>query len=100
MALNTIINFNEEDNILVFLPEGDMDIHTSPDFKDEVIRFYEQRKTDILIDGEKLEYIDSTGLGALISILKRVKERQDEQKWNINWKVPHKDIEVRNRNFL
>ena len=43
MALNTIVNFNEEDNILVFLPEGDMDIHTSPDFKDEVIRFYEQR---------------------------------------------------------
>ena len=78
MSLNTIINFDRDNNVLVLLPEGDMDIHTSPDFKEQVIRSYEQKKTDLLIDGEKLEYIDSTGLGALISILKRVKENDNK----------------------
>ena len=35
---------------------------------------FEERNVDILIDGSKLEYLDSTGLGALISLLKMVRE--------------------------
>lgn len=74
MSLNTVVKFDNEENILILIPEGDMDIYTSPVFKEQVMKSYEQNKTDILIKSEKLEYIDSTGLGALISILKRVKE--------------------------
>ena len=56
------------------MPKGDMDIYTSGNFKDQAIKNFEEQKADLLIDGEKLDYIDSTGLGALIGILKRVKE--------------------------
>lgn len=74
MSFNTIVEFNKVENKWVFMPEGDMDIYTSAIFKDQVIKSYEETKVDLLIDGVGLDYIDSTGLGALISILKLVKE--------------------------
>ena len=39
-----------------------------------VVLIYE-RNTDLLIDGEGLEYIDSTGLGVLMSIYKKLQEK-------------------------
>jgi len=74
VSFNTKVRFNEEENIWVLMPEGDMDIYTSEIFKDQAIKSFEETQTDLLIDGEKLDYIDSTGLGALIGILKKIKE--------------------------
>lgn len=74
MSLVTNIEFDNEQNIIILKPQGDMDIYTSPVFKEEVMKAYRQNKADLLINGENLEYIDSTGLGALISILKILKE--------------------------
>lgn len=74
MSLNTLINIDKKDNLIVIIPEGDMDIYSSTQFKDLVLDSYNEEKMDLLINGEKLEYIDSTGLGALIGILKKVKE--------------------------
>lgn len=76
MAFNTTITFNNEENIWLILPEGDMDIYTSAEFKDQVLKNFDEQKADLLLDGESLEYIDSTGLGALIGILKKVKENE------------------------
>lgn len=74
MSLNTLINIDTKDNLIVVIPDGDMDIYSSSKFRDQVLDSYNKEKMDLLIDGKKLEYIDSTGLGALIGILKRVKE--------------------------
>lgn len=74
MSLNTEIKFDEEKNLWVFLPKGDLDIYTSKEFRDTVINRFNKTNTDILIDGKHLDYLDSTGLGALISVLKTVKD--------------------------
>lgn len=74
MGLNISINFKEAEDKWIIVPEGELDIFTSPNFKEKVLESFEKNKTDILINGEKLEYVDSTGLGSLISILKKVKE--------------------------
>lgn len=76
LAFNTTITFNNEENIWLILPEGDMDIYTSAEFKDQVLKNFDYKKADLLLDGESLEYIDSTGLGVLIGILKKVKENE------------------------
>lgn len=78
MSLELQVYFNEEKDAWVMEPEGEIDIYTSPSFKNKVLDSYMEKKTDIIIDGAKLEYIDSTGLGALISILKAIEE--DEHK--------------------
>jgi anti-sigma B factor antagonist len=75
MAL-TIEKRMEENKIVVF-PVGDIDIVTSPDFKDVVINMF-QDTNHVLIDGENLEYMDSTGLGVLISILKKTRSNNSK----------------------
>lgn len=78
MSLEMQVYFNDEKDAWVIEPEGEIDIYTSPSFKSRVLDSYMEKKTDIIIDGGNLEYIDSTGLGALISILKAIEE--DEHK--------------------
>lgn len=69
-----ISTYREEDvNILKLV--GDLDIHTSPDFKKEVLDFYLANPADIIIDAQDLDYIDSTGLGAFMSIYKKSKDQ-------------------------
>ena len=75
MSLETNIEFNNEENKLIVKSKGDLDIYTSNDFKDRVLDAFENKEIDLLIDGQDLEYIDSTGLGALISILKVASEK-------------------------
>lgn len=74
MSFNTNVKYSNEENMWIFMLEGDMDIYTSDVFKEQAIKSYEEKEADILIDGEKLDYIDSTGLGALIGILKILQE--------------------------
>ncbi|HEY8362886.1 MAG TPA: STAS domain-containing protein [Tissierellaceae bacterium] len=74
MSLSVETIFSEKENKWIFFPKGEIDIYTSSKFKEEVLKHYNSKKKDIEIDGKELSYIDSTGLGALISILKRLKE--------------------------
>ncbi|MCF6465973.1 STAS domain-containing protein [Clostridium sp. Cult2] len=74
MSLSIKVNFDEEKGIWVIIPEGEIDIYTSPKLKERLVEAFNKRKTDILIDGQNLDYLDSTGLGTLISVLKKAKE--------------------------
>lgn len=74
MALNININFNEENNHWLVEAEGEIDIYTSPKLKEDVSKALEDKKADIVMDCKKLSYLDSTGLGTLIGILKIIRE--------------------------
>lgn len=78
MGLDIDIKYEEEKGIWILKPTGEVDIYTSPKLKGSLLKSLKEKETDILIDGEKLDYIDSTGLGVLISILKRVKEKDND----------------------
>lgn len=74
MALKVNKSFNEEKEVWVLELQGEIDIYTAPKFKETLLNVIETKESDIIIDGENLEYIDSTGLGVLISGLKKLKE--------------------------
>ncbi|MBS4539321.1 STAS domain-containing protein [Clostridium sp. D2Q-11] len=74
MALKVDKSFNEVKGVWVLKLHGEIDIYTAPKFKETLLNVIEARESDIIIDGENLEYIDSTGLGVLISGLKKLKE--------------------------
>jgi len=63
-----------QDSIIEIKPIGEVDIYTSPELKNQIFSLIEERNTSIIIDGESLEYIDSTGLGVLMSIYKKMQE--------------------------
>lgn len=69
------LNYNISNNVdkLVIDLNGDLDAYASDDFKNEVIKSLDTPK-DIIFDATGLDFIDSTGLGSLISIYNKIKE--------------------------
>jgi len=65
------------DDVYEVTPEGEIDIMSSEEFKKEIKKIIEEKK-DIRINGEKIEYMDSTGLGVLISLLKKTRENDNK----------------------
>ena|SRR5581483_3030547 len=53
---------------------GEIDVYTSPKVKDAITDLIDRGVYHLVINLEKVRYIDSTGLGVLIGGLKRVRE--------------------------
>jgi anti-sigma B factor antagonist len=53
---------------------GEVDIYTSDKMKETLNRIVEEKNAEIQIDCKELSYIDSSGLGVLIGVLKKLKE--------------------------
>ena len=64
------------DQIIEIKPIGEVDIYTSPELKNKIFDLINENNSDITINGEDLEYIDSTGLGVLMSIYKKIQEKE------------------------
>jgi anti-sigma B factor antagonist len=58
----------------VFALHGSMDIATSPTVRAALMEAADNGHHDIIVDLTQLEFLDSTGLGALIGAHKRAKE--------------------------
>lgn len=72
MGLN--YDINEEKDLIKISLDGDLDAYSSDEFKEAVLNKVSSSK-DILINAKKLNFIDSTGLGSLISIYNTIKEQ-------------------------
>ena len=68
----------EKNGVLVVkIEEERLDASTAPDFKKYVLEYISEGKARILLDLGKVDFIDSSGLGAIVTILKRVSENGD-----------------------
>ena len=54
--------------------QGEIDVYTSPRVKETINELIEKENYQLLINLEKVRYIDSTGLVVLIGALKKVRE--------------------------
>lgn len=57
---------------------GELDVAGADKVKEHLNKLVEENPVDIKIDCTDLEYIDSTGLGALIGVLKRLKVNEKD----------------------
>jgi len=57
---------------------GEIDIYNSSDMKTLLTKLMEEHTADMHVDCNNLEYIDSTGLGALVGALKNIKSQGKE----------------------
>ena len=57
---------------------GDLDIYNNKKFKEKLADIYEELDKDLVVDCSQLEYIDSTGLGSFISLLKLTRDEEKE----------------------
>lgn len=63
-------------DIVVLVIVGEIDLYNAPEIKDIINKLIEERKYNVIIDLEKVSYIDSSGIGALISSLSNLKKYQ------------------------
>lgn len=63
-------------DIVVLVIVGEIDLYNAPEIKDIINKLIEERKYNVVIDLEKVSYIDSSGIGALISSLSNLKKYQ------------------------
>ncbi len=62
----------EENRIILFI-SGDIDAYHSPKLKEEMEPFINGEMRDISLDLSDVPYIDSAGLGTLVSILRETR---------------------------
>ena len=53
---------------------GEVDIFTCQQLKDTLYQVVDKHGKDLLMDCTRLNYIDSTGLGVFVAVLKKVKQ--------------------------
>lgn len=78
MNLNIEVHNNGDTQGIVLA--GEIDAYTAPDLKDTLLPLTKHSGTTIVVDLEKVNYMDSTGLGVFISALKSTKEHNSEMR--------------------
>ena len=61
-------------NVPVIDLKGEVDVYTAPKFKTALIELIDQGNYHVVVNLGSVQYMDSAGLGALVSGLKRVRE--------------------------
>ena len=70
------IKTREENNIIILDIDGEIDLYNAPMLKDIMKQNIEAKRYNIIINLERVSYIDSSGIGALISSLSNLKKYQ------------------------
>jgi anti-sigma B factor antagonist len=73
------VNFKMETRTLeselpVIALEGEVDVYTAPQLKQQMIALLEGGTKEVVVDLTQVDYLDSTALGVLIGGLKRLRE--------------------------
>ncbi len=66
------IGKKEKNNTPVLEVQGEVDIYTAPKLKKEILSLIDDGKYTMIIDLANVDFMDSSGLGVLVSGLKRV----------------------------
>ena len=70
----------EEKDVTVFSLKGNLDALTAPSLKKEIEALLAARRIHVVLDLHGLELIDSSGVGAIVSLFKRVRTLQGDVK--------------------
>lgn len=63
----------DRDDVVVLILKGNLDALTAPDLRPTIDDLVSSRKTKVIFDLKDLKLIDSSGVGAIVSLFKRVR---------------------------
>ncbi|CAN5198040.1 anti-sigma factor antagonist BldG [soil metagenome] len=52
---------------------GEIDVYTAPKLREAIVGAVDSGKVSLIVDVERVDFLDSTGLGVLVGALKRVR---------------------------
>ena len=75
------LNIIEEGEIVkIEVQEERMDAHNSGDLKEQMLQLFDEGKCNLIIDLSAVRFVDSSGLGALVSGFKNASAREGSLK--------------------
>lgn len=69
------INIEENDSKVMISVQGDIEMMSIKEFKEKLLKLGQETEKDIEINLADVDYIDSSGVGVLISLLKLQKRK-------------------------
>jgi anti-sigma B factor antagonist len=66
------VDTHDRDGWKIVSASGEVDVVTAPTIRTEVVNLVAGGSTDIILDFDRVEFIDSFGLGVMVGALKRV----------------------------
>ncbi len=69
------ISQREKENVVILDISGEINLFNAPEIKETIDRLVQTRKFRLVVNLEKVNFIDSSGLGALISGLTILKKQ-------------------------
>ena len=73
--MDVIVQTRTQGRWTVVEVQGELDLHTSPPLREHVLQLIDGGTDRIALDMTKVEFMDSSSLGALVMCLKRMRER-------------------------
>ncbi len=70
------ISSRAKGEVVILDISGEIDLYNAPEIKDIVNKLIEQKRYNVIINLKEVTYIDSSGIGALISSLSNLKKYQ------------------------
>lgn len=67
------VEVDERDGVTVLAVGGELDLGSSPRLRDAALRRLLAGDRDLVLDLTGLEFLDSTGLGVVVAVLKRAR---------------------------
>jgi anti-sigma B factor antagonist len=74
------IQVREDGKVQILACRGRMDAQVSGFLKGRIQELLDKGATELVLDLDGLEFLDSSGLGAIVSCLRRIKEKKGEIK--------------------
>lgn len=78
MSMNIESKLNNENDFWEISLKGELDVSTADKLKEYLHNLADEKILDMKINLDKLDYIDSTGLGVMIGVLKKLKTDNKE----------------------
>src|SRR6266508_2901128 len=75
MAMDLVLGSRNENGWAVLEVQGEVDLYTSSQLRDAILRLTEEAENRIVVDLNNVSFMDSIGLGVLAAGLERAGER-------------------------
>jgi anti-sigma B factor antagonist len=76
--MNLDLDISTQGDTSIVTLVGEIDVYTAPRLRQALIDLVSQGATDIVVDMDRVDFLDSTGLGVLVGGLKRVKSAEGD----------------------
>jgi anti-sigma B factor antagonist len=73
--VDLVVQVQDGDGWTVVRASGDLDLTTAPRLREQVVQVVTSGQPSVILDLEGVDFVDSTGLGVIVGLLKRTRSQ-------------------------